>query len=384
MENNIQKLVAKTFGELADALESGSYGKKPKIAVTGPGSEHGEQNVLDGAVAAAREGIDITYIGSLSHPELTSVYAEDEASAHAAMEKLLGSGEVDGAVTMHYPFPIGVATVGLAVTPAKGKEMFIACTTGTADTDRATAMVRGAVYGIIAAKACGNPAPTVGILNTDGAVRAEGMLKELAKAGYDINFAESARADGGAVLRGNDLLTGSADIAVTDSLTGNILVKMLSSFNTGGVYEATGSGYGPGIGEGYDPLVMIVSRASGSAVIAGAARYAAKLVRGNYREIADGEFRALSAAGYDKIIAAKKAKSAQPDAPAFAVPKKEVVTGQIAGVEITELEDAVICLHREGIYAESGMGCTGPIVMVAEHNIQKAAEILVKNGYMTA
>ena len=60
------------------------------------------------------------------------------------------------------------------------------------------------------------------------------------------------------------------------------MVKMLSSAATGGSFEATGYGYGPGIGEGYEQLVMIVSRASGAPVIAGAIRYAAQLVRIKY------------------------------------------------------------------------------------------------------
>ena len=69
-------------------------------------------------------------------------------------------------------------------------------------------------------------------------------------------------------MRGNDLLVGACDVMVTDSLTGNILMKMMSSYCTGGSYEAVGYGYGPGIGEGYDRLVMIVSRASGAPVLA--------------------------------------------------------------------------------------------------------------------
>lgn len=92
----------------------------------------------------------------------------------------------------------------------------------------------------------------------------EKALKELQENGYDITFAESARADGGCVMRGNDVLQGTPDIMVTDSLTGNIMVKMLSSAATGGSFEATGYGYGPGIGEGYEQLVMIVSRAQRS------------------------------------------------------------------------------------------------------------------------
>ena len=42
------------------------------------------------------------------------------------------------------------------------------------------------------------------------------------------------------------------------------MMKMFSSYITGGQYEASGYGYGPGIGEDYDKLVMIVSRASGA------------------------------------------------------------------------------------------------------------------------
>ena len=86
-------------------------------------------------------------------------------------------------------------------------------------------------------------------------------------------------------MRGNDVLMGSADGMVTDSLPGNILSKMLSSACTGGSYEAVGYGYGPGIGKGYDRLVMIISRASGAPVIAGAINYAAQLVRGKYQKI---------------------------------------------------------------------------------------------------
>ena len=91
-------------------------------------------------------------------------------------------------------------------------------------------------------------------------------------------------------MRGNDVLQGTPDIMVCDSLTGNIMVKMLSSYTTGGSFEASGYGYGPGIGEDYEQLVMIVSRASGAPVIAGAIRYAAQLVRSKVFDIAKKEF----------------------------------------------------------------------------------------------
>ena len=184
--------------------------------------------------------------------------------------------------------------------------MFIANTTGTSSTDRIEGMIKNAVYGVIAAKACGIAKPTVGILNVDGARQTEKALKELQSNGYDIAFAESGRADGGCVMRGNDVLQASPDILVTDSLTGNILVKMLSSFNTGGSFEATGFGYGPGIGEGYDELVMIVSRASGAPVIANAICYAAELVRNKVFDVAKREFDAVKKCGFKEVLASYK------------------------------------------------------------------------------
>ena len=376
MANSIEKMIADTFLEMAQGLETGSFGKRPKIALTGMGSEHGEANSMAAAVAAAKDGIDVIYIGTLEAEGVTTVKVADDEEGHKKMEDMLKNGEIDGAVTMHFPFPIGVSTVGRCVTPATAKEMFIANTTGTSSTDRIEGMIKNAVYGIIAAKACGNANPTVGILNVDGARQTEKALKQLQENGYDIKFAESGRADGGCVMRGNDILQASPDIMVTDSLTGNILVKMLSSFNTGGSFEATGFGYGPGIGEGYEQLVMIVSRASGAPVIANAIRYAAQLVKGKVFEVAKAEFEAVKKAGFVEICNSVKAKPAAAAAEEeVKMPPKEVVTAQIPGVEVMDLDDAVKCLWKVGIYAESGMGCTGPIVLMSEANKAKAAEV---------
>lgn len=384
MAQNIQKLIAETFLEMANGLESGSYGKKPKIALTGMGSEHGEENSMQAALMAASEGLDVYYIGTLEAPGVTTVKVADDEEGHKKMEELLESGEVDAAVTMHYPFPIGVSTVGRVITPGKGKEMFIANTTGTSSADRIEGMIKNAVYGIIAAKACGIADPSVGILNVDGARQTEKALKELADGGYPIRFAESARADGGCVMRGNDLLQGSPDIMVTDSLTGNVLVKTMSAFQTGGSYEAVGYGYGPGIGEGYDRLVMIISRASGAPVIAGAIRYAAQLVRGKVFDVAAKEFKAAKKAGLEDILKARKAaaKPAAAAAEEVKAPPAEIVTAQIPGIEVMDLEDGVQALWKNGIYAESGMGCTGPIIRVSDANLEKAKEILTAEGYI--
>lgn len=382
MANSIEKMIAGTFLEMAEGLETGSFGKKPKIALTGMGSEHGEENAMAAAIAAAKEGVDVYYIGTLQAEGVTCVKVADDEEGHKKMEELLKNKEVDGAVTMHFPFPIGVSTVGRAVTPGLGKEMYVATTTGTSSADRIEGMIKNAIYGIISAKACGNANPSVGILNVDGARQTEIALKQLKENGYDIRFAESSRADGGCVMRGNDVLQGSPDIMVCDSLSGNILIKMLSSFTTGGSFESTGYGYGPGIGEAYDQLVMIVSRASGAPVIKNAIKYAAELVKGKVFEVAKKEFEAANKAGLQEILSKRKNAEKSSATEEVKAPPKEVVTAQIPGIEIMDLEDGVQTLWKQGIYAESGMGCTGPIILVSDSNLEKAVEELKKAGYI--
>jgi len=301
------------------------------------------------------------------------------------MESLLSSGEADAAVTLHYLFPIGVSTVGRVLTPGMGKAMYIATTTGTSSTERVEGMVKNTLYGIIAAKACGIKNPTVGILNVDGAQKTEMALKELQKNGYDITFAESGRSDGGSIMRGNDMLAGSCDVLVADSLTGNIIMKTMSSFTTGGSYESIGWGYGPGVGQGYDRLVLILSRASGAPVVANAIEYAAELVKGNYKEVLAKEFAAAEKAKLKSILEGIRASSAPAAGAAPAKePPKEPVTAEISGIEITELDDAVAVLWGENIYAQSGMGCTGPIVMVNEAKLKQAETILAGKGFIEA
>ena len=381
--SNLQKTIAEAFLEMAQGLESGSFGKKPKIALTGMGSEHGEENAMKAALMAAARGVDVYYIGTLEAEGVTTVHVENEDEGHKKMDELVESGAVDGAVTMHYPFPIGVSTVGRVITPAKGKEMFVANTTGTSSGDRIEGMIKNAVYGIITAKASGVKNPTVGILNVDGARQCEIALNQLKDGGYDFTWANSARADGGAVMRGNDVLQGTPDVMVMDSLTGNVLIKMLSAYTTGGSFEATGYGYGPGIGMDYNKLILIISRASGAPLIANALEFAAQLVRGKVFDVAKEEFAKAEKAGFSKILEARKAAS-KPAAAEEEVkaPPAEPCPAAILGVEVMDLEDAVKVLWKAGIYAESGMGCTGPVVLMSDANHDKAVELLRAAGYI--
>ena len=64
------------------------------------------------------------------------------------------------------------------------------------------------------------------------------------------------------------------------------------------------------------------------------------------------------------------------------IPKKEVVTESISGIDILEIENAVEVLWSEGIYAESAMGCTGPMVMISSENLEKSKKILEEKEYI--
>lgn len=376
------KLISDALLEVADAIESGNFGKKIKVGLTTLGSEHGSENLIQGARLANNGMFEIVLIGK-GDEDFKSYEVETEDEMYKKMEELLDAKEIDACVTMHYNFPIGVSTVGRVVAPGKGREMFLATTTGTSATDRVEAMTRNAIYGIATAKACGNKKPTVGILNLDGARQVEKILINLKENGYDFDFAESMRADGGAVMRGNDLLIGVPDVMVTDTLTGNLLMKVFSSFNTGGDFEAQGYGYGPGIGEDYDRRVLILSRASGSPVVANALKYAYDIVKGEVNVVARDEYKKAIKSGLDKEIEELKAKKAPNEAvEEVKAPEKEVVTEAITGVDILDLEDAVKSLWKESIYAESGMGCTGPVVMVSVANVDKSIDVLRKNDFV--
>ena len=383
--NAIRQEVGRTLLTFAESLEREETGPKIRVGLTTLGSELAPVHLVKGAEAAVKRspGLEVVLIGPRVDTALETVEVTDESEMHNVMEQLLEEGSIKACVTMHYNFPIGVATVGRIATPAFGKDMFITTTTGTAATHRVAAMVKNALYGIITAKAMGIEAPTLGVLNLDGAKQVDRALNTLKANGYPIHFSESVRADGGSIMRGNDLLTGSADVMVTDTLTGNIMMKVFSSFTTGGSYESTGDGYGPGIGENQKHVILILSRASGTPVVANALLYAASLAKGKLPEIVKQEFALARKAGLDEILEGltevKKPEAAEEKVEA---PPKEIVTGSISGIEVMDIDDAVLVLWKAGIYAEGGMGCTGPVVMVAENKVHEAAQLLAKAGYV--
>jgi len=378
MTDKVKERVAGVFNEVAAAIESGQFGQKKKIGLTLLDSEHGIDELKKAARLAENNYNDL---------EVELIGCEGDkcsclADAHSIMDQKLEENEIDAAVTLHYNFPLGVSTVGRVVTPGQGKEMLIATTTGTTDTNRVPSMLKNTIYGIAAAKSLGIEKPTVGILNVEGARLVEKNLRKLKENGYEFEFAASVRADGGSVMRGNDLLLGVPDIMVTDTLTGNMLMKVFSAFNTGGQYEAVGYGYGPGVGEDYDKLIGIISRASGAPVIANAIKFMAEVSKGNLLEITEIEMKAANNAGLKNIISEIKTSSSTAEAEAVKEPTKKITDEEIAGIDILEIDAAKETLWKKDIYAETGMGCTGPVILIAEEDEAEARAELKKAGFV--
>lgn len=370
---NIQNTIADIFEEIAQGLQTGGFGRRVRVGLTVNGSEHGEAEMFRGATLAAAQDASL---------EVIPLRAETAREAQQEMDEMLMDGRLDAAVTMHYSFPIGISTIGRVITPGLGRAMYVASTTGTSDTERVPAMLKNAISAIAVAKACGTADPTLGILNIDGARQLERTLLKLKEGGFPLRFTESAREDGGAVMRGNDLLQGTPDIMVMDSLTGNVVMKLLSAYTTGGSYESLGDGYGPGVGEGVDRIVGIISRASGAPVVAGAIRYMAACARGNLIERAREAFALANKAGLASMLKGLAAEAPKAQADEVPMPPQKVVTEEIPGVEILSLEDAVRVLWRRGIYATSGMGCTGPVIMISEEDKEAAVAALREAEYL--
>ncbi len=374
---------------LEDLVTRARSGREPcRIGLMAAGGEHSDTEFLSAAATAMKEDASLTVVGVGPRPAgLIPAGMDwietgcDGGELAAGMEKALEEGRIQGAVALHYPFPLGVTTVGRILTPALGKAMFMAGTTGMSASQRQQALLRNAVLGMAVAKAMGLTSPSLGVLNVDAAPQVLRALNRMAERGYELRFGQSARGDGGSLLRGNDLLRGAVDVCVTDTLTGNVLMKLFGAFTSGGAYETTGWGYGPSVGEGWNRVVSIISRASGAPVIANALAYTAAAVRGNLPAVVAEELRRAKAAGLDEELAAFEKAGATPVAE-VQVPPAEPTDEEIHGVDVLDLEQAVRCLWKEKIYAEAAMGCTGPVVKLAAANLEKAREILTAAGYM--
>ena len=383
--NATKKIIGEVLAEIIEDVKSGCV-KKVNIGLMAYGSELGSEELLKGAALAMQNdpSVNVVPIGPKVEGFEQMEWIETpacESDISKAMEDALDKGIISGAVALHYPFPLGVTTIGKVLTPARAKPCFIASSTGTSSSNRVEAMVRNAIYGIAAARADGIVSPNVGILNLDGAQTVLRALQKLSEGGYPITFGSSMRKEGGAILRGNDLLAGSVDVCVTDTLTGNVLMKLFAAWNTGGNYEALGWGYGPSAGENWNKVVSIISRASGAPVVAGAITLNARCAKNGLPAAVAEELKLAKKAGLDEVIASLQPKQASSEEDVTS-PPSEPTDEEIHGIDVLEIEDAVKVLWKVGIYAESSMGCTGPVIKMAGARIEKAKAVLKENGYI--
>ena len=385
-QDNRRAVIGKSLENLVARARAGREGCR--VGLMAAGGEHGDEEFLAAARAAMKADAALTVVGVGPRPinqipdgmEWIETGREDRELA-SGMEHALDSGVIQGAVALHYPFPMGVTTVGRMQTPALGKPMFVASCTGMSAAHRAEAMLLNAVLGGAVARAMGTASPRVGVLNLDGAPQVLRALCHLVEKGYPLQLGASSRKDGGSLLRGNDLLRGVVDVCVTDTLTGNALIKVFGAFTSGGSYEASGWGYGPSVGIGWKRVVSIVSRASGASVISNALLYTAACVRARLPEVVANELRLAKKAGLDEelaiLTAAKPAHAEEVRAPTV-VP----TDAEIHGIDVLDLEVAVRALWKRGIYAEAAMGCTGPVIKLAGVSTDEAHSILAESGYL--
>jgi len=383
--NATKKIIGEVLAEIIENVKNGRV-NKVNIGLMAYGSELGSEELLKGAALAMQNdpSVNVVPIGPKVEGFEQMEWIETpacESDISKAMEDALDKGIISGAVALHYPFPLGVTTIGKVLTPARSRPCFIASSTGTSSSNRMEAMVRNAIYGIAAAKADGIAAPTVGILNLDGSQTVLRALQKLSEGGYPIRFGASMRKEGGAIMRGNDLIAGSVDVCVTDTLTGNVLMKLFSAWNTGGNYEALGWGYGPSTGENWNKVVSIISRASGAPVVAGAITLNARCAKNGLPAAVAEELKLAKKAGLEEILASLQPKQTSSEED-VTVPPSEPTDEEIHGIDVLEIEEAVKVLWKAGIYAESSMGCTGPVIKMASARIEIAKTVLKENGYI--
>lgn len=380
-----KKIIGEALAKVVERAKGGF--ERTVIGLMASGSELGAQELLEGARLAQSQDprLKVLAIGPKTpgYDDLEWLETGDgDALIAAAMEKALNDRVISGAVALHYPFPIGVTTIGRVITPAKGRSLLIASTTGTSSSQALEALLLNAIYGRAVARSLGIEEPALGILNISGANPALRGLNALKDNGYPIKFGESRRADGGAILRGNDILNPNLDICICDSLTGNVLMKLFSAWNTGGSYEALGWGYGPSAGAGWKSVVSIISRASGAPVVAGALSNTAAAVRGGLPRLVAEEMALAEKAGLRKILESFVPAAPAASAEAVTCPPARPTGAEIAGVDVLDMDAAVECLWKEGHYAESAMGCTGPVIKVPKDILEAARDCLKRNNFI--
>ena len=118
-------------------------------------------------------------------------------------------------------------------------------------------------------------------------------------------------------------------------------------------------------------------------MIANALIFTADVIAGKLPEKVAEELASARKAGLDDEIFALTPKFSQAENEIdVKAPPAEPTDDELHGVDVLEIDNAVKILWKENIYAESAMGCTGPVIKMPKRHIEKAAEILRANGYL--
>jgi len=385
--NKSNKTKENSFVKAKHSITRTKEFEKIKIAVSTLGYEHNIEEIIDACddIISYDGKLEPMIIGTCnSYGKIKSIQTSNDSEINLTINKLIDSKEVDGALAMHYAFDMGLSSVAKLTSTFKENNFYLATTTGNSASQRIEALIRNTIAGIAVAKADGIWNPKVGLLNLEGSFIARRALDELVNNGYSINWVTSSRKDENILLRGNDLLSGEADVIVVDSLTGNILVKVLSSYISGGKKEILGYGYGPGVGENATRIINIISRASGKNVISNALKFTCDMVKNELLHAYKNEIEEAYKCGLKQIIERyitsfspneNTSKDSKP-IDSKELPQKTILDEEIEGVDIMEIEKAVSYLLDNSIYATSGMGCTGPVIMLNKKDKERALEIL--------
>lgn len=386
---NQKEKIIDIFEQTAQSLEQGKIGKKITVGITTIGSEHGEKNMIDGAILAKKlyPNIDIELIGPKNDSNIKTHIVDDKRDMYNFMEELLENKKIDACVTMNYNFPVGVSTVGKYISPALGRQVYLASTSGLSSHNKIKNLVRNMVNGLAVAKTYGIKQPTIGIMNTEGVKIAKSVVEDIINSGYEIKMGESIRyKDEALILRGNDVINPEVDVIVCDSLMGNMLIKIFSTYSSGGNFESVGHGYGIAVGDGYDKNILIISSASGPNVIANSVKYAYDMVQGKILRVSKREYTKLKQTNYEKIIEKYTSNLKGYDKRKAVMEKKQKdllgLTETITGLDHLQMISAMELLESFGIDSSSACGCIRPVIKVGMDDLGKSINILKEHGYL--
>jgi betaine reductase len=105
-------------------------------------------------------------------------------------------------------------------------------------------------------------------------------------------------------------------------------------------------------------------------------------VKGKLPEVLAEEVKKAKAAGLDEVIQSLQPKQTSSAEEEVKAPPQEPTDEELHGVDVLDVEDAVRELWKAGIYAESAMGCTGPVVKIPSRVTEEAKKILKESNYI--